>query len=1135
MEIGIMRSRGNYLICLLGFGFLFGNLHAESEPIDPGEIGNQPYAPVGRLFAASSQNGSKQSGSGAAVGPGVVLTAAHVYWKEVWGSGDTELPNGASPWLAFREWYPQAASSNDTGFDNVVSVVSLAGYDDALHEYDENRNDSTSPFEAFNRDSLLLIFSDDAPTPHGYLPIHPRAVESGFLGKRNYYEVIGYPSAKYSGSDSRKWVMHRTNEREPIVLSRVPSTVYDGGYSFENRLFFGGDPLDSYAGNSGGPVVARSRDTERWSLIGVYVGSNALIRCADEALAEMVNIAVSAQFETTESRFRFTDSSLVVGEADGQLTVGVERLGDSSGAATVSLGKIDFLAQQTEDYDGLGTFSWDAGESGVKENTLAINEDDLREGGESFLLDFDLPDGGPFGLGSLFVTIEDNDLNEPLDQWTIIDEVGAADYSEVVFAEGLFVSAGKTNAIFWTPDYQETGVVDFPGLNRLYQVIHARGLFIACGDGPDIIISEDGKTWEVVELPTSIGLLSIQYGLGWFVAVGGIDALTASQGEVWISKDAREWIKVYDERHARFEDVEFGNGIFLAKAGDDFYRSSDVMTWEKLVTTGLGGEPGDFEFGAGRFVNAGRLGGIHYSTDGVSWTRARQEDDGAWYGVGYRNGYFLATGISGKLATSTDGGVTWIDRYPPTAESLWHGTVGVGKMMIIGDNGLLMEASLPEYFDYTFQPVSQSVIIGDSVEFFAGYQSSMAGPYTMRWQKNGEDISGEIVARLNLSDVGLADAGSYQLIVTGNGNEYRSEIATLDVALDIHPPENTTASTTTSRGATITWDDVSTGETGYRIDRREIGSDNWIVVAELPADSTFFTDRNLVPDTSYEYRVSTLAESEVIGQETTNISTLSTTNFVNLSTRGLVGKNDEVLIGGFTIPAGPPMTLYIRGLGPSLTDDGVVNALSDPQLKLAQYPGTNPVEIINHNWMDAENVTDILELDLPPENELESAILTTLPPGGYTIILSNELDGPPAVGLIEIYDVTENCTNCRLTNLSSRGLVSLGDELMIGGLIISGPADKSVFVRALGPSLPGIESPLLDPVLKLVSGSGEEALINNWMDSANAAIFSSLGLPAIDTLEASELYKLRSGAHTFHITGADGTSGVALLEIYEAE
>ena len=91
------------IVCLiLALGSIgLPNLVAESEPIEAAEVPNAPYAYAGRVFAASSANGGKQSGSGTAVGPGVVLTAAHVYWTEAWGNDDTSLPDGASPWLAY--------------------------------------------------------------------------------------------------------------------------------------------------------------------------------------------------------------------------------------------------------------------------------------------------------------------------------------------------------------------------------------------------------------------------------------------------------------------------------------------------------------------------------------------------------------------------------------------------------------------------------------------------------------------------------------------------------------------------------------------------------------------------------------------------------------------------------------------------------------------------------------------------------------------------------------------------------------------------------------------------------------------------------------------------------------------------
>ena len=1127
----ILLIRLTWLCCL----FMAVEVVAESEPIESSDVSEAPYAYVGRLFASSSENGAKQSGSGTAVGPGVVLTAAHVYWTEAWGMDDESLPDGASPWLAYQEWVPQASASSDESYDNVVSVVSLAGYDDALHEYDENRNDGTSPFEAFNRDSLLLIFSDDEATPYGYMAMHPRALESGLLGNRNIYEVIGYPSAKYSGGDSRKWVMHKTTETEPIVLSGVPSSVYDGGYSFANSLFFGGEPLDSYAGNSGGPTVFRARATEPWYMMGVYVGSNALIRAADQELSDMVDMAVVAQFDEADPRFRFMAASVTVGEGDGTLTLGVERLGDAAAGAIVAIETANFMAEQSSDYGDLNSLFWAEGESGIKEIEISILEDELREGPESFLLSLNVVDADVEGPSSLHVTIEDNDLNQPLDMWTTIDEVGSVNYSEVVFGKGVFVSVGLDNAVYWTPGYEEVGVYEFPNINRLFQVIYGRGLFVGSGDGPEIIVSDNGKDWEIVTLPTSISLMSVQYGNGRFVGVGGISALSSSQGEVWVSEDARSWTKTYDEQHDRFEDIEFGNGIFLALAGEDFYRSPDGLAWEKIETVGLGGEPGDFEFGAGRFVNAGRQGRIHYSIDGEIWTQVREEDKEAWYGVGYRNGYFLTTGIGGKLSTSEDGGVTWVDRYPDTSQSLWHGITAMGKMVVIGDNGHLMEALLPEYFDYRLEPYDQSVGEVDPVTFMAEFVSSDPGPYSFQWQKDGVDIPGENTEILVINSVTTSEAGEYQLITSLAGKDYPSSIATLDIKLKINPPVNLVAATATSRGVSLLWEDDSFGESQYRVDRRILSENSWEFVIDLEPNTTRFIDLRLLPDTEYEYRVSTLAEGNTDVSAVTTVKTLSATNFINLSTRGLVGSGADVMIGGFTIPPGPDMTLYIRGLGPSLQSSGISNTILNPTLRLVRSQQSNPFELVNDDWMVASNAAEILDAGLPPTDGSESAILATLPPGGYTVILSAGENEPQAVGMVEIYDITTDCSSCRITNLSTRALVSSGEALMIGGLVISGIAEKEVYVRALGPSLTDISARLQDPGLKMVPSDGGEMILEDWMDSSQADRIIDLGLPPPDEKEAAELYRLTSGIYTFQVSSEDSVPGVALLEFFEVQ
>ena len=368
-----------------------------------------------------------------------------------------------------------------------------------------------------------------------------------------------------------------------------------------------------------------------------------------------------------------------------------------------------------------------------------------------------------------------------------------------------------------------------------------------------------------------------------------------------------------------------------------------------------------------------------------------------------------------------------------------------------------------------------------------------------------------------------------------NGQEYASTVAVLDIKLKINPPANLLASTATSRGVTLSWEDDSLGESQYRVDRRVLGENNWEFVRDLEPNTTSFIDLGLLPDTDYEYRVSTLSEGSMGLSAITVVKTLSTTKFINLSTRGLVGSGDDVMIGGFTIPPGPEMTLYFRGLGPSLQSSGISNTILNPTLRLVRSQQSNPFEIVSDDWMDASNAAEIMDTGLPPTDGSESAILATLPPGGYTVILSAGENEPLGVGMVEIYDITDDCSSCRIINLSTRALVSSGEALMIGGLIISGIAEKEVYVRVLGPSLTEIHGRLQDPGLKMLPTEGSEMIVNDWMDSSQADRIMDLGLPPLDEKEAAELYHLTTGIYTFQVSSEDTVPGVGLLEIFEVQ
>jgi len=121
-------------------------------------------------------------------------------------------------------------------------------------------------------------------------------------------------------------------------------------------------------------------------------------------------------------------------------------------------------------------------------------------------------------------------------------------------------------------------------------------------------------------------------------------------------------------------------------------------------------------------------------------------------------------------------------------------------------------------------------------------------------------------------------------------------------------------------------------------------------------------------------------------------------------------------------------------------------------------------------------------------------------------------------------------------NLSTRGLVSAGDNVLIGGFIVTGPAPKSVVLRALGPSLSGfgLSDVLADPVLRVYNSSRTLIASNdNWQSDPNHFIVESNGLAPANLLESATVQTLAPGAYTVIVTGNNAAQGLALVELYD--
>jgi uncharacterized delta-60 repeat protein len=256
---------------------------------------------------------------------------------------------------------------------------------------------------------------------------------------------------------------------------------------------------------------------------------------------------------------------------------------------------------------------------------------------------------------------------------------------------------------------------------------------------------------------------------------------------------------------------------------------------------------------------------------------------------------------------------------------------------------------------------------------------------------------------------------------------------------------------------------------------------------------------------------------------TTPVGTPST--LANISTRLRVETGNNVLIGGFIITGTQPKKVIIRAIGPSLP---LAGALADPVLELRNSSGG--LMASNDNWR-SDQEAEIIATTIPPGNDLESAIVATLPANNsaYTAIVRGVNDSS-GIGVVEAYDLNQ-AVDSKLANISTRGLVQTEDNVLIGGLIVLGENPLTVVVRAIGPSLQ-LPGALEDPILELRNGNGALLAANdNWRSDQEAEIISTTIPPAND-LESAIVRSLAPGNYTAIVRGVNNTTGVALVEGY---
>jgi N-acetylneuraminic acid mutarotase len=269
------------------------------------------------------------------------------------------------------------------------------------------------------------------------------------------------------------------------------------------------------------------------------------------------------------------------------------------------------------------------------------------------------------------------------------------------------------------------------------------------------------------------------------------------------------------------------------------------------------------------------------------------------------------------------------------------------------------------------------------------------------------------------------------------------------------------------------------------------------------------------------------------------------TQALNIATRLKVQQNDNILIGGFIVTGNAPKKVIVRGIGQSLKINGVPLAgrLANPLLELHDEKTGLTIET-NDNWKINDQTGQsqqaaVEATTVPPTDDLESAIVRTLTPGPYTAILRG-VNNSTGIGVVEVYDL-DQAADSEMANISTRGLVDTGDNVMIGGFILGGSSQGSkILIRGIGPSLTaaGIANALGNPTLELHDGNGTLVATNdNWKlndqtQQSQETEVRATTIPPSNDLESAILTTLSPGNYTAILSDKNAGTGVAVVEVY---
>jgi hypothetical protein len=443
-------------------------------------------------------------------------------------------------------------------------------------------------------------------------------------------------------------------------------------------------------------------------------------------------------------------------------------------------------------------------------------------------------------------------------------------------------------------------------------------------------------------------------------------------------------------------------------------------------------------------------------------------------------------------------------------------------------------------------PASITIPLGSSTTLTAAAAATL--PIFFQWYLNGAPIPGanQGVAASNFGEFNTSfttnQPGSYEAVAAtsgAGGSSVMSVAATVTVrdqgGISALPTPTITLQPQSvayafGRGATLTTSSVATLPTTYQWQLNGVN----LAGANMP---TFQT--NLLG--TYDVVATTSAGSVASAPAVVALANRP----VNISSRAFVGTGANLAIAGFVISSysGGTKRVLVRAAGPGLTPLGVAGALARPVLSV--FDSNNQPLATNAGWNNSADIAAASTVTgaFPfAANSADSALILDLAPGNYTAQVSG-VNGTTGIALVEVYELAPD--NGHFVNISTRAFVGSDAAILIGGLVVAGTQPSPVLIRAIGPGLARFNLPglLTQPILSVYNNSTGQLIAVNvgWSNGssadavAEAAAASATGGFALTpgSADCAALLTLAPGVYTAQVTGANGTTGIALIEAYQ--